>query len=49
MEGGMGFRDDDDDDDEFRDMWRRGGEGFGERRGVRGTGRYAGEYRRRRR
>ena len=39
MEGGMGFR----------DMWRRGGEGFGERRGVRGTGRYAGEYRRRRR
>ena len=41
--------DDDDDDDEFRDMWRRGGEGFGERRGVRGTGRYAGEYRRRRR
>mgnify|MGYP000815925709 CR=1 FL=1 len=50
MEGGMGFRDDDDDDDDdFRDMWRRGGEGFGERRGVRGTGRYAGEYRRRRR
>ena len=45
IEGGMGFRDDDDDDDdEFRDMWRRG-----ERRGVRGTGRYAGEYRRRRR
>lgn len=43
MEGGMGFRDDDDDDDdEFRDMWRRGGEDFGERRGVRGTGRYAG-------
>ena len=31
------------------EMWRRGGEGFGERRGVRGTGRYAGEYRRRRR
>lgn len=50
MEGGMGSETmTDDDDDEFRDMWRRGGEGFGERRGVRGTGRYAGEYRRRRR
>ena len=49
--GGMGFREDDDDDnDEFRRDWSRGGgDGYGERRGVKGTGRYAGEYRRRRR
>ena len=51
MDGGMGFREDDDDDnDEFRRDWSRGGgDGYGERRGVKGTGRYAGEYRRRRR
>lgn len=50
MEGGMGFREDDDDDnDDFRRDWSRGGDGYGERRGVKGTGRYAGEYRRRRR
>lgn len=51
MDGGMGFRDDDDDDnEEFRRDWSRGGgDGYGERRGVKGTGRYAGEYLRRRR
>ena len=51
MDGGMGFREDDDDDnDEFRRDWSRGGsDGYGERRGVKNTGRYAGEYRRRRR
>lgn len=37
--GGYGNRYEEDDDDDM----------FGERRGVRGTGRYAGEYRRRRR
>ena len=44
LASGMGNRDDDDDDDDDEYpivVGRRGGEGMGNRRGVKGTGRYS--------